>query len=368
MKTIHLRRTISVHCWRVIGQVAKAAKRVELMPVLLRARERGETDAGDVARHLFFEPDSRRVVAQRLLQISELYGLVEQRERRYRLTASGHAAVETEEVFVPEHGTWTLWASKDPLLSTPILHIEPWVEPTAYDEVWGKERDSARKRSFEDLPAWVRAKIGVVVAPLVGGAQIRIDQLETKGEVAPSESTLRATWDVTGGQLRVDGVLSKTVDAAIAAPKVAADAVWRQLLQAERLWPQWDGSVNALRVGFEETSAGERESLVRALRFERPIIESLGPFDPTTVEGVMLRARTSGDAARWAEWRLRARVRDYATAERFGAWTTEAVEPFSEFHPSTPSRQVLASQEWRAQTDRPTSRAWHLVAAEDWRL
>ena len=76
MKNINVRRKIEVRSWRVIGQVVKAAKRAELMPVLLRARERGATDAGDVAGHLLFESGSRRVVAQRLLHIAERYGLL----------------------------------------------------------------------------------------------------------------------------------------------------------------------------------------------------------------------------------------------------------------------------------------------------
>ncbi|HRL39037.1 MAG TPA: ABC transporter ATP-binding protein [Comamonas denitrificans] len=40
-----------------------------------------------------------------------------QENRQYRLTESGSAALETKQIFVPEHGTWTVWVSKDPLLS-----------------------------------------------------------------------------------------------------------------------------------------------------------------------------------------------------------------------------------------------------------
>jgi hypothetical protein len=369
MKSINLQRTIEIRCWRVIGQVAKAARRAELMPVLLRARERGATDAGDVAGHLLFESGSRRVVAQRLLQIAELYGLLEQGDRRYVLTDSGHAALASKQVFVPEHGTWTIWACDDPLLATPILRVEPWAEQTAYDEVWGKERDSARERPFEKLPRWMRDAVGVVVVPLVGGAPLRIEHLETEGEAADPDATLRAAWDVSGARLRVDGTLGGArVNTAIDAPAVGADSVWMQLLQAEGLWSQWDPTTLALRVGFEEATSGERESMVRAVAFRRPNIAGLGAFDATTVDGVVLRARSAHDASRWADWRLRARVRDYATAERFSDWTVEAVTPFSEFHPSTPTRQALADAAWRVRADRPTPGAWHLVAAEDWRL
>lgn len=366
---IRLTREIRVECWRVIGQVAKAAKRNELLPVLLRARERGQTDARDIAEHLLFESGSRQVIAQRLLQIAERYGLLVQENREYRLTESGSTTLETKQIFVPEHGTWTVWVSNDLLLGPSILRVEPWKEVPADKEVWRKKHDDVPERRFRNLPQWVRDAFGVITTPLVGGAPLRIDELEAKGEVVDAKTELRATWDVTGGRLRIDGTLGGSrVNAVANAPEIPVDAVWMQLMQAEGLWPQWDGSAVALRVGFDETISGERESLVRGVHFKRPDIESLGTFDATTVEGIALRASSHQDAARWAGWRLRARVQDYATAEQFGKWTAEAVKPFAEFGPSTPARQELADSAWRERTDRPTPSTWHLVAAEDWSL
>lgn len=367
--SIRLKRPIKIYCWRVIGQVARASKRIDLMPVLLRARESGSTDAGDIAGHLFFEARSRRIVAQRLLDLAERYRLLEQRERRYFLSESGRIALETEQVFVPEYGTWTIWASDDPLLRTPILHVEPWVEPPAYDEILGKGRDSVRDRQFKKLPGWVRDTVGIVLEPLVSGAPLRIDQLEADGEVATSDATLRAAWDVSQARLRVEGSLARAqVNTVIDAPTIGAHAVWKQLLQAEGLWPQWDLTSHVLRVGFEDVTPQEQESLIRVMAFSRPDITGLGAFDATTVDGVSLQARTELDACRWAESRLNARVRDYATEERFSAWTTEATSPFAEFRPTTPSRKQLADAAKRAWPDRPKPSAWHLVAAEDWSL
>lgn len=369
LPSIRLQRSIKIYCWRVIGKIAKAAKRAELMPVLLRVRECGTTHAGDIAEHLFFEARSRRVVAQRLLDLAERYRLLEQRDRGYVLTESGHTALATEQVFVPEQGTWTIWASDDPLLATPILRVEPWVEPTAYEEVLGKERDRVRERPFEKLPRWVRDAVGVVSVPLVGGVQLRIDHLEAEGEAVKVETMLRAAWDVSGARLRVDGKLGDArVNTAINPPEVSAEAVWMQLIQTEGLWSHWDAMEFALRVGFDDATPGERESLIRAVVFRSPNITGVGAFDPTTVDRVSLRARTDLDASRWAEWRLRARVRDYATVDRFNAWTTDAVAPFAEFRTVTPTREVLADAARRQWTNRPTPSAWHLVAAEDWSL
>jgi hypothetical protein len=370
MKSITLQRAIVVRCWRVLGQVAKASKRPELMPVLLRAREQGLTDAADIAEHLLFEPRARRVVAQRLLRIASRYGLLEEGDRGFALTEAGAAALETEQVFVPEHGAWTVWASDDPLLPHSVLRIEPWSEPTAYDEVRGKEREAARGRSFEKLPRWLLDAVGVAATPAAsGGASLRIDHLEPEAEVAQLDASLRAVWDVTGRRLRLAGALDGSrVDTALDAPSLSTEEIWKQLLDSEELWPRWDQANAALRVSFEEAATGERESLRRDVVVRRPAVAGFGAFEAMTVQGVVLRARSAPDASRWAEWRLRERVRDYATAERFAAWSAEAVAPFAEFQPSTPSRRALAEAAWQARADRPSPSAWRLVAAEDWGL
>jgi hypothetical protein len=278
--------------------------------------------------------------------------------------------METGQVFVPEHGTWTIWASNDPLLATPILRVETWNEPTAYDEVWGKERDATQERPFEKLPNWLVEAVGVVATPAAAsGAPLRIDHLEPEGEVVDPAAELRAVWDISESRLRVGGTVSgDRVSSVLIAPDVAPELVWKQLLESEGLWPQWDSKAMALRVPFDGVNASERESLLRAVEFRRPAVAGLGPFDGTTVEGVALRAASVNDANRWAEWRLQARIRDYATAERFEAWTAEAIRPLAEFQPHTPSRKSLAQAAWRSRSERPTPVAWHLVAAEDWGL
>ena len=118
-RRIVLERSVSVGCWRVVGQIAKTGKRTELMPVLLRAEENGGTNAKDVAEHLLFESQSRRIVAERLLGIATAYGLLERADRVFVLTEAGKQAIDAGEVFVPEDGAWTLWASDDPALPSP---------------------------------------------------------------------------------------------------------------------------------------------------------------------------------------------------------------------------------------------------------
>ena len=119
---IILERSVTVRCWHVLGKVARARERPELMPVLLRARETGGTDARDLAEHLLFEPRSRRAVGERLLHIAHSYGLVKKKE--------------------PEQGASSIRASGVPLLSFSIPRIDPWKEPSPHEEIRGvEERD-----------------------------------------------------------------------------------------------------------------------------------------------------------------------------------------------------------------------------------
>ena len=201
-RRIILERSVSVRCWRVVGQIARTRERTELMAALLRASENDGTDTRDLAEHLLFDSQSRRVVAERLLHIGVTYGLLEEQGRRVFVpTEAGRQAIHTGEVFVPEDGAWSIWASDDPVLPSPVLRIEPWSEPTAYDEINGKQRKNPRKRREEALPAWLREVIKTPVTTAAGHAEgIRIDHLADKAEAVNSKRSLRLRWNVGNGR------------------------------------------------------------------------------------------------------------------------------------------------------------------------
>ena len=146
------------------------------------------------------------------------------------------------------------------------------------------------------------------------------------------------------------------------------DEVWRTLLDNEGLRGQWDEERQMLRVRFDETSDTEREAMSRNLKFESPSLPGHGKFEPLTVPEVGITAESAMDARSWAEWRLRARIRDYATSERYADWRAEAAAPFDRYEIELPARTQLACGCWEKVTDRPEPWAWHLVAAEDWSL
>ncbi len=375
-RRIILERPVNVGCWRTVGQVAKAGRRVELLPVLVRAQETGGTNGQDVAGHLFFEPRSRRVVAERLLRIGAAYGLLDEDGQAFTLTEAGKEAIDTEEVFVPEDGAWTIWASDDPALPSPVLRIEPWNEPTAYDEIKGKQRESARKRRSEALPAWLQNIIGTPLIPAAGSAAaVRIDHLDDNAEAVNTHGALHLRWNVGDGRLQLSGSLggrqegnTKHVETELEAPRAPPNEVWRTLLDNEGLREQWDEERQVLHVRFDETGDTEREAMSRDLKIESPYLPRYGTFEPLTVPNVGITAESEMDAQSWAQWRLRARIRDYATSERYADWCAEAAAPFDRYEVELPARAHLARGCWQQVTDRPEPWTWHLVAAEDWSL
>ena len=366
---IVLTRPVAIQGWRVVGPVARAGKRQELEPVLLRADEADGTNAEDVAEHLLGAP-SRKVVAERLLRICTVLELLEEREdRRFVLSEDGRRALDSGHVLVPEQGAWTVWASNDPLLPVPVLRIESWDEQKdAYSESRGGREE---ERSFVSLPDWLVDARGKEFVPpaAADGLAVRIDALEEKAEAVDPAASLSLVWNVAKGRLRLRGAWDgEAVDAELEAPQVIPSQIWDTLLDGEGLLEHWDGERRALRVSFEDTTEGEREGLSRDLEFRRPRVPGCGEFDPLALSGTAITAHSRGDARTWSNWRLNARVRDFATAGRYAAWWEDAVAPFAEYSLELPPRAELAASEWKSVVGRPGPRAWHLVAAEDWEL
>lgn len=365
-----LTRTVEIRSWRAVGQIATAARRAELVPMLTRIKERGASDARDIAEHLMFESKSRRVVAERMLRIATAYQLVKSTERGFTLTDDGRRVLDTREVFVPDRGCWTIWATDDPLVPSTVLHVEPWSEPSAYAEIWGDQKDAAEQRQFVRLPSWLRTTFGRAVTPAAGeGRTLRIDELEHEGEPVPPDAQLQLVWHPARTVLRLEGnVAGRRVLAELPAPSISESEVWRQLLEGEDLWHRWDDAHNALRLGFTETEEHERVPMTRSVKFGRPTFPDCGAFQAVTIPNVPIAAATDLDARNWAGWRLLNGIRGYATTPRFAAWRDDAAAPFVEFEVTLPERAELARLAWRKRGARPTPYVWNVVAAEDWRL
>lgn len=361
MNEVTLERDLSVWAGNVVGQVARAKKRDELYAITLRTREESGTDADDIARHLLHsdEPTCRRIAAN-LLHICEQYGLLESKYGRYALTDDGERVTATERVFVPQQGAWQILASDDRLLRAPVIDVEPFDDPSAFDEVRGK--DKSRERPMSDVPKWLRQSCKQTFKT-ISSVETRLDELEHKAECVEPNASLRLKWNVWQGHLRLAGKLDKRdVDTELDAPEKSPDELWQNLLEGADLWNDWDDQREELLVFFDDTTDVERQSMKRRIVVS-PFIPEFGAFDSLPLE-LPINAATLKDAQRWAEWRLVDGIDDYATEAHYGKRSRQAAAPFAHYDVSLPTRAELARKH-PTKGDLPN---WHLVATQDWRL
>ena len=212
--------------------------------------------------------------------------------------------------------------------------------------------------------------VGTPIKPAAGGgAEIRIDDLEDKAETVDANGSLRLHWNVGDGRLQLTGTLEgKKVATELDSPSTSPDRVWRTLLENGGLLEQWDEKRLVLNVSFDETNDTEREAMSRVLDFKSPYLGFYGKFEPLTVPDVPITSASATDAQSWAKWRLRTRIQDYATSERFAAWREEAADPFEQYEIELPTRTELFDGVCNGTPDRPDPGFWRLAAAEDWRL
>ncbi len=149
---------------------------------------------------------------------------------------------------------------------------------------------------------------------------------------------------------------------------MSLDQIRFTLLEQQALMEWWDMDRQELRVTFDETNDTERESMSRDLEFDSPMIPDYGRFESLTITGVSIMAESAADAQSWAEWRLKERIREYATTEHYANWGEKAADPFDRHEVELPTRTELFRESWKPGTTRPEPRAWHLAAAEDWNL
>ncbi|MCW7554499.1 hypothetical protein NX722_18095 [Endozoicomonas gorgoniicola] len=371
-----LHRNIDVFCWNVKATISKAAKRDDLLPVLRRTQENNGTYGKDIASHLLGEEVGREAVGVRLLDVCESLGLlVNQGERsrpRYYLTEEGEEALKSGCVMVPEEGTWTIWASNDPVLNYPVLRVEPFRECSAYHEIKGDKKGELKNRNenFEDTSRWLRDACSVVNMPAaIGNELIRLDKIDTKVECIDSNAQLTLEWIPKANYLEISGSIDgSSVNATPQAPDVSFNTVWQELLENERLWGQWEKPKERLLLSFDSTKGAERSLMQRQLEFAKPRLYQFGNFGPTC-RTVAIFPKSQEDAQQWAEWKLQNQINTYATESVFPTWREEALRPFDEYSDTIelPTRDELAFDIWEKRDDtQNVSTVWHLMAAKDW--
>jgi len=362
-----LKRSVEIETWQVLATIAKAGKRSELMPVLKRLEETGGSDVRDIAEHLLFDTSSRRVVAERLLEICRLYLLAEKSDATYKLTGKGRLAAQTNQVFMPEKGIWKITFSNDPLLPYPIVKTDLFQEPSARSEIIGKDARSKleeRKKDIQETPGWTKKCLNIESTPCMGGEAIRIDEIERKGEKKYTRLDLIIEWNITKKivyLLKENKKISQ-----FPGPEREQEGVWLELLYKKGRLDDWDEKSNELSINFDETCDSDRVSMLADFNFKQPKINTLGFFDDFLAEGISIMASDEENAQEWASWRLNHFISNFASVSAFKRWSKEALSPFGNFNVNLPSRDQLATERW--ESNRGNKETWFVVAAMDWGL
>jgi hypothetical protein len=375
---IELSRTVNVLCFHIVGEVGFAQRRDELRAVTqLAAQRAGQLTARMICEHLL--GNKPEAVGLRLLVVCERMGLIEweTKVRRgdavARLTEEGRRVAEGGDVFVPERGTWTVWVAEDPLIPVVerLLRVEPFREPTAFDEVVGKKDKPREERRTVDLPEWVQEACSVYGSLGWGdGRAISMLDIEDQGEPekeagAQITLTLRAAPGEVSS-IKLSGTIqSRRTDYELKdAPAPAFDEVWRYCLGSRA--GDWDG--RRLAVRFDNLSDTERNTFESHIAFDswrHPVHGTFGRFQ---VPHVPLRPATDIDASLWANWLLAYRTQSYVRKADFARRCEEVQETFTGYRLQLMTQEQLATSLRRTSVQRPSRKYWHLQAPLDWSL
>lgn len=366
-----LSRKLNVETWNIQGSIAKAHKREDMMLVLQFLDEFPRSTAKEFANHLLFDGNSRRVVAERLLDLSSLYGLSNNESGSYKLTEKGQEALANKMVFIPEDGCWTLTVSNDPLLPHNVIDIKAFDEPHAISEIIGKEAKTkldSRKHNMGSVPLWIKQCVGTELDPHLSKGKIRIDSIENKAEKVTSNIFIKLEWNVTKDSVRI--LENNKVLNQFDGPRITENDILETALAKKGLLPQWDSKARKLKASFGSLDSHSYRSMVTNLKCQSLDIQKYGDFADIVIEGIDLNAASLSDAKKWAEWRLDNSISNFATTNLYETWIESATAPFLEFGISLSERDSYAEQLWNRwlTTNNKPQKVWHMIAATDWQL
>lgn len=366
-----LRRNIYIETWRVQGTILKAQARADILLVLRCVADKQNTTARDFAKELLFEEHARLVVAERLLNMAERYGLVEQikeyRHYFYTLTEKGKLALQEKEVFIPEDGFWEISFTNDPLLPHTILDFASFDEPDAYQEVSKKNEKKFKERQdrIDFLPKWIRQPYFNAVKPFLNQNQsIWLENIQTKGEKVSSKLQLILEWNVSKQSIRL--LKNDKVVHQFTYQNYEQNQIWQILLEQNGWQDDWNWAKNSMAMSFEKTDEKSRQTMQKNLTFRQPKIKHLGGFDDFTAENVAIHAIDKDNAIKWARWRLEHNINDFADEQTYQKWVEQAKLPFAEYAFRLPERNELANLFW--QDEKYSPKSWHLISASDWQI
>lgn len=372
-----LQRTLKIERYRIIAAVARAQKRDELHAVLLLAQERGYVFAKMVSDELLGgRPET---VGKRLIQICVTHKLLVEEEshnkKNYILTETGKTALEEEQIFIPEQGTWEIWVTNDPLWPSALIHIDIFKEPQARNEIKNQEELKERQNQMRTLPKWLFEKLqGQIITLADRSTDYHFnEELEEKGEVVSSDEDITATLSIPqfsdNSELRFTGtVVGKKCDYQ-AQHTMTFERAWPQILEQQGWLERWriqqKTEQEVLDVSYADLKSDqERASFHKDYPIQKPYLTDLNRFDDTTTKNVPIAPATEQDASHWAYWLLERNTNHYVLKGDFEVMQNKVAESFPDYEIVFPAQSDFAQL-----LHRSNPRAyWYLQAPLDWQI
>ncbi len=302
---IEMNRKVDVVAYEVLATLAFPEDRTEVLSLLQMAEEFGSLTGEQVVdRKSGLLPGRPRVMGKRLLNMAADLDLLEQGNGgRYNLTEYGHETLENETVFVPEEASWTIWATKDALFPTTILHVERHRE----------ERPNRDRRGVQPLPPFVtsitNSNIDLIRPHHTGSSQVRVKEIKLKGRLSESKADLTLIIIADYGQETVARIRGKVgsgkgnqVDQRIQFEGPEHLSLFSLLMEQSEFGVDWAVNEGVLRAGFNELSLTELRNHLKTIHVEQPDLDNMGSFNSVELKSIPLIPRTGDDARKWAEW------------------------------------------------------------------
>lgn len=364
---IEMHRSVDVRGWRFLGDVARAQAREELIGLLMQAQHRAPEPLGpeDICAADGLLPGRPPIIARRLIGIARAQGLVEaDRGVVTALTDDGLAALQEDQVFVAEHGPWTVWVVDDPLLPTLPIRIE---RATFERGAGGKTRGGEEQASLANAPRRLSEVQRKRFSPWCGTrTEARIDAVEKVVEALHAKAQLRLsfileprrapTLEVTGA---VDG---SKVDLPINPPDTDHAEVFAALMMAHGLLDRWSQGV--WHASFDElVDDVERGRHRRRWRPDPVAFEEFGHFEVNPIADIPLAPLDDIEASHWARWHLQRSITSPLWADGYAEAQARARARFEQYDVTLPDRASLAADV--RGDDRAPPAYWHLQAPLD---
>jgi hypothetical protein len=361
---ISLSRQLPIEVFEIPLEIARPQRRPDLHAILLRVKEKREgTTARDICDHLLKgRPDSvgatilRRCEDLGLLQVVDVSPSPDERwngegyetarpddrspspTTHYALTPAGEMAIEQEEVFISEVGRFRLWVSSDPLLSSPLLDLQPRDEDEARFQNHEVESDQSA------LPELVRGlERQTLTLPGLHANRVRVGDVPRMGHRVAIHERATVIWSISNqgpSEVRLDGRFQGTLPA----PRLRWEKIWEDILGPRS--SDWvtghTGHVLLTKFKDPELQPSELRTLRRTLRLHKPHVDGYGPFDPTEARDVPIAPATDDDALEWSEWLLEQMADQHIFAKDYEHLLGEVRDMFPGYKLRLPSQQALA--------------------------